>query len=203
MASVEAVPYEDITLANGKVTRRCIANDVCRTKNICYEKRIDMMDHLNDVHGIVHNIPFRKVGRPSGLVLATSSKPLSFEKQSRARFANAEYKFNRNMKKHEAKVQKAKIKEWNAMSNVEKEAKGPRDVFVNDAIMMEMEAYMSQKDDRMREIQRRIVEGYEKHVSCFSLLLSIMTKLWFSHNVVLYLEAASYPDNASSRSSSI
>lgn len=164
MANDEAKLFEDIVLEDGRKARICIASDECRKQNIRYLQRGEMIDHLSTIHHITASIPKRKTGRPLGARIAKIRKP-ACEKQARVRFQDPEYKFQRNMKMQEARETKKACMAWDALEEAEKLLEGPKEAYVKGKVTNAIQVYLQDKASRMTLINKRINEGYNKHVS--------------------------------------
>ncbi|KAI5072727.1 hypothetical protein GOP47_0012833 [Adiantum capillus-veneris] len=132
-----------------------------RANKICYKKRVDVMDHLRDDHGTECDISLRKGGQPRGMMNRTSSRTNTYEKQSKVRFKDAAYKFERNKSKFLQGREKSLLRKWNAFDESEKLANGSKEAFVEREMANPLGDYMSTKDVRMAAIQKRIDGGFE------------------------------------------
>ncbi|KAI5074375.1 hypothetical protein GOP47_0010336 [Adiantum capillus-veneris] len=87
-------------------------------------------------------------------------KANTYEKQSKVRFKDAAYKFERNKSKF-LQGRESLLRKWNAFDESEKLAKGSKEAFVEREMANALGDYMSTKDVRMAGIHKRIDGGFE------------------------------------------
>ncbi|KAI5078265.1 hypothetical protein GOP47_0005936 [Adiantum capillus-veneris] len=91
----------------------------------------------------------------------TLSRANTYETQSKVRFKDAAYKFERNKSKFLRGREKSLLRKWNAFDESEKLANGSKEAFVEREMANALGDYMSTKDARMTAIQKRIDGGFE------------------------------------------
>ncbi|KAI5063177.1 hypothetical protein GOP47_0021724 [Adiantum capillus-veneris] len=136
-ANREPKLFDNILLEDGRKAHMCLVDDECRAQHVRYLRRGDMMDHLLKVHGIECDIPKRK--------------------------GDVEYKFKRNVKAQKAREVKKAKKAWDALEEDGKIDAGSKENFLNLKVSQAMESYLRDSEERMANIRRTIVDGFDKH----------------------------------------
>lgn len=144
-----------------------------------------MIRHLKVDHGLEVDIPLQKTGRPLGGGMQGASK--SAAKQAQTRFLDAKRKFEINMKNNEKKQRLLAEDAWEkkAPTNESKRAYNMRkEAFIEGFVAKGMEQYMENKEKRMQGIERRIKEGYSRHVRFSLVLLTLIVKYIYTMNII-------------------
>lgn len=150
------------------LVRYCRVTEECPQWGKPWEKRVDMMHHLQEKHGIIVNIPRRNAGRPrsserSGLHTGSRS-----HRQSKIRFASIDTRIKLARRKHLNDLHNGAKKRWKFSAH---KHKMPFEEWVKKYIDEQMAVWESGMPDRIAKMKAKIAKGYNAMVSSSFLLL--------------------------------
>ncbi|MCO5611757.1 hypothetical protein L7F22_066015 [Adiantum nelumboides] len=157
-ASTVHLPYIQITRENGSIVRHCRANEDCPKRHLCFLKRMHLMRHLSDDHGIQVNIPKRPMGRPKGCNASTASNSSRSMRQSKTRFTDIDAKIRNARNKHRRDKEAAAKTFWESLDD---DNKPPLDVWRKNYVAEAMARWESGMPARMHRMECAIKLGYE------------------------------------------
>ncbi|MCO5611321.1 hypothetical protein L7F22_065573 [Adiantum nelumboides] len=152
------LPYIEITRENGSIVRHCCATEDCSKCHLCFLKRVHMMRHLSDDHGIQVNIPKRPMGRPKGCNASTASNSFHSMRQSKTRFTDNDAKIRNARNKHMCDKETAAKTFWESLDD---DNKPPLDVWRKNYVAEAMARWESGMPARMHRMECAIKLGYE------------------------------------------
>ncbi len=168
--SMMPLPYVEIFLPDGRLARQCRASDECPGRFRLELVRWRMEAHLKREHGLEVHIPLRKSGRHSKAELGSSAKApesrvdkVAWHKLAKKRFEDRDRKFALNLKKTEHLHRVRATEKWDKLKPEFRML--PKEAFVEKIVKERMSAYLASSGERLVRIQKRIDEGYDKHVS--------------------------------------
>ncbi|MCO5587668.1 hypothetical protein L7F22_041619 [Adiantum nelumboides] len=157
-ASTVHLPYIEITRENGSIVHHCRATEDCPKRHLCFLKRVHMMHHLSDDHGIQVNIPKRPMGRPKGCNASTTLNSSRSMRQSKTRFTDIDAKIRNAWNKHRRDKEAAAKTFWESLDD---DNKPPLDVWRKNYVAEAMARWESRMPARMHRMECAIKLGYE------------------------------------------
>ena len=174
------LPYVEVKLPDGRLTRQCRASDVCPLSESFIEKRKRMEDHLREKHGLIIKIPKRQVGRPTNQQIASRpSRSLphphaeTWKKQAQKRALDKERKFQKNRNAYERLQHLRAERAWDELRDEFKTTS--KDDYIDVWVKTKMANYMSTSAERIGKIEMHIQARGKNTVIYLILMFTCMT----------------------------